>query len=180
MAHESTVFEIMEALVIADKHVVGDVMAHKGLWTKGVSAVNNSYKALNCLVDVGKLVKGDGYFKLPHSKSEYAEHARLLTEALAQILKANSTCKIFREHTIAEKGLRPDAIVVLKKENQGLCLVLEVCHTETESYLQQKINTWRYWQDAKTYLSQLTGYKIPHFDVIRSAQLVNYLKEVLS
>jgi hypothetical protein len=179
MAHESTVLEIMEALVIADKHVVGGLMAHRGLWMKGVSAVNNGYKALNYLTDCGKLVKGDGYFKLPHCKSEYAEHARLLTKALAEIMKLNPSCKIFREHTIAEKGLRPDGIVVLKKEDQGLCFVLELCNHETESYLEQKINTWRYWPEANEYLSRLTGYKIPHFDIVRSTELTDYLKEAL-
>jgi len=179
MAHESTIFEIMEALVIADKHVIGDIMAHKELWTKGVSAVNNSYKALNCLVECGKLVKGDSYFKLPHCKSNYEQHARLLTRALAEILKTNPNCRIFREHTIAEKGLRPDALVLLKKENQGMCLVLEVCHNETENYFEQKMNTWRYWSGAAAYLSQLTGYRVPHFDIVRSNELTDYLKEVL-
>jgi len=179
MAHETTIFEIIQTLVIADKHVVADVMARRGLWTKGVSAVNNSYKTLNYLADCGKLVKGDGYFKLPHCKSDYAEHARLLTKAFAEILKANPACLIFREYTIAEKGLRPDGIIVLRKEDQGLCFVLELCNKESEDYLQQKINTWRYWQGATSYLSQLTGYQIPHFDIVRSGELTDYLKEAL-
>lgn len=59
MAHEDTIYELMEELVIADKHTIGDIMAHKGIWTKGVSAVNNSYKALENLVEAGKLEKGE-------------------------------------------------------------------------------------------------------------------------
>jgi len=91
MAHEDKILEIMESLVIADKHVIGDIMAHKGIWNAGTSAVNNSYKALNALVDLGKLEKGNGWFRLKgRCKSEYKEHAQLLTKALAEIIKVDS------------------------------------------------------------------------------------------
>ena len=52
MPHEETIYGLMESLVIASKHVVGDIMAHKGIWTAGTSSVNNSW-ALNSLVDLG-------------------------------------------------------------------------------------------------------------------------------
>ena len=58
MAHEQKILEMMQSLVIADKHIVGDLMAHKGIWTRGTSAVNNSYKALNNLVERESLRKG--------------------------------------------------------------------------------------------------------------------------
>ena len=59
MAHEKLIYELMESLVISDKHVIGDIMAHKGIWTAGTSSINNSYKALEALVETGKLEKGD-------------------------------------------------------------------------------------------------------------------------
>ncbi len=176
MPHEETIYGLMESLVIASKHVVGDIMAHKGIWTAGTSSVNNSYKALNSLVDLGKLEKGDHYFRIKGCKSEYAEHAQLLTKTLADIIKFNYTAKIFREHTIAEKGLRPDALVLLSRLNEGLCLVLEVCNNETAEYLNQKINTWNNWEGATDYLSELFQVCIPHFNIITSNELKHFLE----
>jgi len=185
LAHEETILEIMNNLVIADKHIVGDIMAHKGLWTAGTSSVNNSYKALNNLVDAGKLVKGDGYFKIPTCKSEYKEHSVLLTKALALILKINLNCKIFREPTFQKIGLRPDAIVLITKDNKALCFILEVCNNETPEYLTQKINAWKIWPEAGEELSALFGLAIPRFDIVVSGEYVKgvfefnaYIEEV--
>lgn len=140
MAHEELIYGLMESLVIADKHIIGDIMAHKGLWTKGPSTVNNSYKALNLLVDSGKLVKGDGYFKLPDCRSEYKIHSQLLSKAISQILKLNLESKIFREISLQEIGLRMDSIILLTRGNESVCFCLEVCNNETESYLVSKVN----------------------------------------
>ena len=60
MAHEEMVMEFMNQLVIADKHIISDLMAHKGIWTAGTSSINNSYKALKYLVDLKKLEEIDG------------------------------------------------------------------------------------------------------------------------
>lgn len=177
MAHENTIYELMKELVIADKHVIGDIMAHREIWTVGTSAINNSYKALNLLVDGGKLVRGNGFYKLLDCKSEYKEHSQLLTKAIAKIQKLNYRTRIFREHSIAEKGLRPDALVFLIRENEGLCFVLEVCNNETPEYLQQKINTWNSWEEAKDYLSQLFETQIKEYDFV--SELDQYLMEVI-
>jgi hypothetical protein len=132
-----------------------------------------------------KLVKGDGYFKLPNCKSEYKEHAQLLTKALADILKLDLETKIFREPTIQEIGNRPDAIVFLTKEDKGLCFILEVKNNETEEYLRQKVHALRYWNKATEYLSSLFNAKIPAFDIIVTGSAIegtfeynSYLKEV--
>jgi len=172
MAHEEMIYGLMESLVIADKHVIGDLMAHKELWTKGVSAVNNSYKALNLLVDSGKLIKGDGFFKLPDCKSEYKEHAQLLTKTLAEILKLNYQTKILREPTLKDVGLRPDAIVFLTNGNKGLCFILEVCNNETPEYLMQKIHTWENWSEAKENLSTLFNNLIKQYDIVVASEEV--------
>jgi hypothetical protein len=166
MAHEEMVEGLMNQLVISDKHVIGDIMAHKGIWTKGTSASNNSDKALTVLTKFGKVEKVKSFYRLPSCKSEYKEHAQLLTKSLAEIIKLRFTAKILREPTLNEIGLRPDAIVLLENGNQGLCFILEVCNNETEEYLNQKINVWEHWEGAKEYLSNLFGTPIKAFNVL--------------
>jgi hypothetical protein len=186
VAHEGKIYGIVESLVIADKHVIGDIMAHKKIWNPGPSAVNNSYKALNNLVDAGKLVKGDGFFKLPGCKSEYKEHAQLLTKALAEILKLNLESKIYREITLKEVGLRPDALILLARENRCLCFALEICNNEFPEYLMQKVNALRGWDGALQTFSMLFGTKIKAFDIVVSGgieaegtfEFSQYLEEV--
>lgn len=173
MRHENTVRELMNQLVIADKHTVGGYLAHKGIFTAGTSAVNNAYKILNTLVDAGQLEKGENYYRLVGCKSTYQEHARELTKALAEITKLNLNAKIFREHAIAEVGLRPDAIILLTKEDKGLCLVLEVMNNETPGYFRQKVNSWENWEGAKDYLSNLFKTKIKEFDIVVSGNLLS-------
>jgi len=173
MAHEETIYEMMQRLVIADKHIVGDVAASWGIWSEGTSTVNNSYKGLNYLVDAGKLIKGNGFYKLLDCKSEYKEHSQLLTKAIAEILKIERHAQIFREHNIEEKGLRPDAIVFLTRNSKGLCFFLEVCNNETPEYLQAKINTIKHWPEAKDYLSNLFKTKIKEFDIVVSGNLLS-------
>lgn len=187
MAHEEMVMELMDSLVIADKHIIGDLMAHKGLWNAGTSSVNNSYKVLCGLTDQDKLVKGNGYFKLPNCDSEYKEHSQLLTRALADILKLNLSAQVIREPSIKEVGLRPDALVFLTKDERGLCIVLEVCNNEFPEYLIQKINVWKNWKGAKEKLSELFNTPIQDFDFVVSGdfeaeafELQSYLKEVMN
>ncbi len=184
MAYEELVMEYMKKLVIADKHVIAGLM--RGKWSEGTSAVNNSYKALTNLVGMGKLVQGNGFFRLPGCKSNYEEHAQLLTKALVEVLKTKLVRKIFREHTIPEVGLRPDAIVFLERDGKGLCFILEVCNNEPEDYLRHKVNTWLHWEGSTEYLSNLFNTKIPFFNIVVAGsaiegtfELQDYLKEAL-
>lgn len=187
MANEETVLAIMESLGIADKHIVGDVAVHKGVnWTPGTSASNNADKILKGHADTGKLVKENGYYKLPHIKSEYKEHSKLLTKTLAEILKLNFETKILREPTLKEVGLRPDAIVFLTNGNSGLCFILEVCNNEFPEYIMQKIHTWEQWDEAKDKLSTLFESLIKEYDIVVAGEEVpegafefnSYLEEV--
>lgn len=171
MAHEEMIYGLIESLVIADKHIIGDIMAHKGLWTKGVSAVNNSYKALNLLVDSGKLVKGENYYKLPDCRSEYKVHSQLLSKALAEIIKLNLESKIFREMSLQEIGLRMDSIILLTRGNESVCFCLEVCNNETESYLASKVNALKNWDGALQTFSLLFETKIKEFDIVVSGDI---------
>ncbi len=179
VAHEQEVLGVMEALRIADKHIVGEVMAVKVGWKPGVSATNNAYKALLGLAELGKVEKGSGYFRMPGCKSDYGVHAKLLSRILAEILKLPFGSTIIREHIIPETGLRPDALVLLIQENRALCMVLEVVSHETEQSLQTKRNTWNAWPEACRYLGQLFGTSIAHFDFVRSDEFNSYLKEVV-
>lgn len=169
---------LINSLQISDKHTIGDIMSYRGKWKPGTSASNNSYKYLKELADLGELVQGKGYFKIPTCKSEYGEHAQLLTKALAKLFKTPYEPIIFREKTIQEVGLRPDAIVLLKNGNKGRCFVLEVVNNELPIYLEHKKNIWKSWGEDLNYLSKLFGFKIPYYDFITSETLDSYLEEL--
>jgi len=87
MAHENTILEIMQKIVIADLQTVAGIMEAKGIWKAGDSTYQNVHKCLIHLVKEGQLVKGKNYYKIPSCKSEYQEHAQLLSAAIAEILK---------------------------------------------------------------------------------------------
>ncbi|MHC1743943.1 MAG: hypothetical protein AB9873_13045 [Syntrophobacteraceae bacterium] len=170
MANIGAIEEIMRKLVIADKHVIGEIMAGRGVWKAGTSAVNNSYKDLVKLVELGRLEKCDGFFRLVGCRSDYKEHAQLLTQYLANIIKSYQ-CVIYREHEVKPISLRSDAIVLLIKENKGRCLVVEVVNQETQQYLNQKREAWK-WDGATEYLSGLFGYRIPYFEFLTSEETI--------
>ena len=178
----SEVSKIIQALRIVDSLTVGEILLAKKLYSNIHSARVNAQKKLNELVALGKLEKGNGFYRVPDCKSEYKEHSQLITKALAEVLKLEVQSTIFREITIPEVGLRPDAICLLIKDNRGLCLILEVCNNETPEYLQSKINVWDNWQGATEYLSNLFGYKIPHYEIIPITVLdgfKSYLEEII-
>jgi hypothetical protein len=168
VANIDAIEEIMRQLVIADKHTIGEIMAHRGVWKAGISAVNNSYKELVKLVELGRLEKGDGFFRLPGCRSEYQEHSQLLSKCLANIIKSYQSV-IHREHEVKPLGLRADAIVLLIKENMGRCLIVEVVNNETKEYLNQKRQAWK-WDGATKYLSELFGYRIPYFEFVTNEE----------
>jgi hypothetical protein len=183
MAHEELIYGLMESLVIADKHIIGDIMASKGIWTAGTSASNNADKVLK---NDHRLEKVDGYYRIIGCKSEYKEHSRLLTKAIAEIHKLNFEAKVYREKTFSSIGLRPDAVVLLTKNNQHLCFILEVCNNEFPEFLQQKVNAWRQCDGALDLLSKLFETWIKAFDIVVAGDIAaedtfefhQYLEEV--
>ena len=166
MSTREVVHQILIRLRIADSLAIGKILHANGLYSSEHSARVQAQKALNSLVDLGKLEKGKGYYRTPDCKSEYGDHSRLLTKSLASLFATDAEPVIFREHTINEVALRPDALVMLKRDGKGLCFVLEVCHTETPEYLNQKITTWRNWAGSLDYLSALFNCKVPHFEIV--------------
>lgn len=182
MAHEDKVFEIMQVLKVADDKTVGEIMASRGIWASGVSARNQSNRAMRQLSDLGKLERLSGFYRAVGCKSEFKEHAKLLTSCLAEILKLPVNSIIYREHSFPS-GLRPDATVLLEKNNKALCFILECCRQEPASYLRSKAEQWLRWKDAKQELSKLLGCQIPHFGFVVEGKEVSWatpLREVLS
>ena len=181
-----TVGGLLRTLRISDSLTVGEILHSKGLYSNPHSARVNAQKKLNELVAIGKLERGNGYYRTPDCKSEYGDHARALTKTLTEVLKTDSHPLIHRELYIPEVSIRPDAVILLTKENQGLCFILEVALTETEEYLTQKINIWKNWAGASVFLSGLFNFKIPHFDIVVEGETVpdgafefnSYLEEI--
>jgi hypothetical protein len=178
MRKDEEIMRLMEILRIADKHTIGKIMAARGHWTEGTSANNNAYKALSDLTDLRRIEKCKGYFRVPGCESEYQEHARLITQALSEILIKFPDSVIYREHTISEVGLRPDALVLITQGKKGCCIILEVVNHESEESLIEKWHVWEHWARAGVYLSELFGTRIQHFDFVRHDQLNRYLEEI--
>jgi uncharacterized protein YlzI (FlbEa/FlbD family) len=172
MKHLEDVLTVMESLVIATDVIVGEVMAGKTDWSAGQSARVQSKKRLEKLTQMGKLEKGEGYYRLPGCKSEWKEHAQLLTKMIAEILKLPYRTFVLREKPIEEVAMRPDALCLIINGDKAACLVIEVCNNETEDYLKQKVNTWIHWQGAKNYLGKLFGFAVPHFFIAVSGGTV--------
>jgi len=167
VAREEEVKQIMEALVIADDKIIGEIMAARGVWGEGQSARVQAAKALKNLADTNQLEKGEGsYYRIIGCKSTYQPHSVLLTKQLAEILKVYPESIIFRERNVPEIGVRPDGIILIKRENKGLVIILECLVNETETYYQSKVRAWESWDGALEYLSRLFGVKIPNFSII--------------
>ena len=161
---EVSKIEILEALTL------GELWLAWGKYKTLQSARVQAQKYLNNLVDLNLLERGKGYYRLKGVKSEYGEHARLLTAVMAKILKAYPDSLMLREHTIHEVGLRPDALVLLVKEGKGRCLWIECKNLETDSYFEMKKNALKSW-DARPYLSKLFGYHIPAYELRKDSEL---------
>ena len=131
--------QIAEALKVTDALTVGEILYARKVYSNLQSARVNAQKKLDKLVAEGLLEKGSGFYRVPGCKSEFKEHAQLITKTLAEVLKLPITSIIHREVVIPEVGLRSDAIVLLTKDNQGLCLILEVMNHEPPEYLQMKL-----------------------------------------
>ena len=178
--------QILINVLITDPLTTGKALHAKGLYQSVHSARVQVQKDFNRRVDLKQLERGKGYYRVPGCEGEYGDHARLLTTSLVELFKHGDPI-IFREHFISEIALRPDALVLLKKEGRGLCFVLEVCHTETPEYLQQKITVWKNWDKSLDYLSGLFGYRLPNFEIVIAGETVpdgcwefnRFIKEVV-
>jgi hypothetical protein len=77
-------------------------------------------------------------------------------------------------------------LILLTRDNQSVCFILEVCNNEFPEFLQQKVNAWRQWGGALETLSQFFETKIKAFDIVVSGDITadgtfnlkSYLEEV--
>ena len=106
------------------------------------------------------------YFRIPGCRSNGGEHAIEISKALAQIVKLDLGYVIKREPMLKSASLRPDSVILLKKSDKYLCVILEICCAETDSYLSMKINTLRGGETIKEDLSELVGVTVHDFDIV--------------
>ncbi|MFZ0931693.1 MAG: hypothetical protein WAN11_24050 [Syntrophobacteraceae bacterium] len=165
MAHEPEVLRVMDTLRVSDRQPVGEIMAVRVGWQRGISAANQAFKALSNLAAIGKIEKHRGFFRMPGCTSDYGIHARLITQAVSEILICYPDSVIFREHSIPI-GLRPDSICLLRQGQSAFCMVLEVMNNETQEEVERKIRAWEQWKEATSYLSSLFKVRIPHYEII--------------
>ena len=168
----NTALTVLNYLKISDAKTIGEILHAKGLWGSPHSARVQSQKHLNDLVNFGKIDRGDGFYRTRDCKSNYGEHAKMLTCSLAEILKFPLTTTIYREISVPI-GLRADALILCEKEHKGICFILEVVHTETHEYLKRKVEAWRNWKEARGFLSDLFAVKIPNFGFVARGLEVN-------
>lgn len=193
METEKIALNIIQQLRIIDAITLSEILispAYNLSWKEGHSARIQAQKILNHLADLGELEKGRGFYRIPGCKSEYSEHSRLLTRALAELLKLPGIePAIIREEKITN-GLIPDALVLIRRRDQGLCFILETAHRETQGYLTAKIKEWQNSEKSLTVLSQIFNQKILHFDIVIDGEFVpegcypfrsylSFLKEVI-
>ena len=74
--------------------------------------------------------------------------------------------KIFREHYVPKLDRRIDAIVFLSTADMGYVALIECVHEEKESYLKDKIRSFRQYPDLTDYIGRLIGFKVPYVDVL--------------
>jgi hypothetical protein len=175
---DDTVFELMKKLVIASAENIGVLMAAMGVWAAGISARNNAAKVLKGLVDLKRLEFINGAYRVHGCKSEWADHSKSLTESLVRIMVAFPDCLVNRELTVSPIATRPDSLVFLRRNGMGYCFGLEQMNNETEESFRTKSSKWARWPDTLPFLSQLFGYKVPSFHLVRSSELDRFLEEL--
>lgn len=167
MKPDDLVARIIESLRVADAKTVGEILVTKHPFKNSQSSRTRAQACLKLLAETGKIIRREGWYASKGYRGSYKEHDRLLTKALAEVLKLPFESVIFREVSF-EPALRSDAAILLKRENSGLCFILEVVHNETAEYLEMKRNTWKNWEGANEALSKLFGYRIPRFSIVVS------------
>lgn len=175
MAHEDFGMGIMDKVGYGES---ADFCPCFHMWKEGASRRNNIHKCLMNLSATGKITRRDGFFCLPHLRGNYDTHARSLTRSLVAILSKFPDSLVRREPVLVEAGLKPDALVLIRRENLGLCVWLEQTNTERESYFNGKMAKLQAWTGALTFLSATFGFKVPTFTVVRSMELDRFLESL--
>ena len=182
---------LTQSLTVTDATIVATILHRWGHFKNLQSAKIQAKKYLDEHTFLRRLERVAAharysYYRIPGSRAEFSGHPKKITSSLANILSVNPAAIIRREVHVPEIYTRPDALVFMKQNGRGRCFVLEVKDHETDQYLANKVNKWRLWKDALSYLSHTFGTKIPCFDFVVDGetnvpgviQFQDYLKEI--
>lgn len=161
MAHEEIIERTIKTLQKATAREIGAVLFFKGLVSSIESGDATCRRVLMDLISKGTIKKEGSCFMLPNLQG-YNDHDKKLTGGIIEFVR-RWDCEIYREHSVTEVGLRPDALILVKAGERGACIILEVVNKEKDEYLKQKLTTWNGWKSSLNYLSGLFGVNVPHF-----------------
>ena len=163
MAIKEEVKKLIEIFRVANDDVIGNTARQifNLNWKEGLSARNQAHKILDELALTGQIKKEKGFYAVREYQGEYKEHDRAITDCIAKLIILRRPISIYRE-TSFSNGIRPDAVGLIGKAGKGLCFVLEVCLSESDSYLEQKATFWRHHNP----LQEVFGIPIPHFALV--------------
>jgi hypothetical protein len=130
------------------------------------------------------------YYRIKGCRSNYKSHAQKLSADLGEFFKIPFIKPVIKREVSFSNGLRSDAVILLIQQDKGLCIILEVCNTEMDSYFQSKVNELRRNRELiLSELTQLLGYPIQHFilavegkrieGVWELSKLIQILREVV-
>lgn len=177
MAREKEGLQVMSKLVIASAKEVGMVMAAMGIWTAGVSAVNNASKSLKNLHSLGQLEAGKGFYRWPGCRSEWGGHAQTLSNELARILCKYPQSVVRREILVPHLSRRADALIGLRRGNEMAVIVYECTVSENRTSYENKKNEWlSSRKQSQPFLSEQFGVDVPDYSILGSHDLDEFLR----
>lgn len=179
-AHEEAVLNIVEAIRIITAALVGEILYAWGLYKSQHTAQVAAQKALNALADLGRITKlgqrGGYFYRAIGCRSEWGEHARLLSTDLVKIKAKYPEARIIREAD-TPVNRRSDALVLLVHNGQAAAFFFERLNTERPSMYAAKQSELRAWDGAAAFLSEKFGVIVPHFSVLSNEQLDKIMED---
>jgi len=155
--------KLIEVFKVANDDVIGNVARQifNFNWKEGLSARNQAHKVLDELTLTNQIKKGKGFYSVKDYQGEYKEHDRVIADCIAKLILLKYPISIYRESSLSN-GLRPDVIGLIGKDGKALCFILEICISESDSYLEQKATFWRHHNP----LQEVFGIPIPQFTLV--------------
>ncbi len=182
---ETKIIKVIELLKVAKPLLIGQIA--KTLWpndfnyTTDVSLTNNIRKILDLQVELGNITRGKGHYATNY-RGIFEIHDQKITDCIAQLIFTGCSISAHREVSFSN-GRRADLVVLISKNGKVLCAIIEIIHTETETYLRDKLHSFRVWETASEELSQLFNTPIPYFTIIthgsdEAMTFENFIEEV--
>ena len=167
------IMEMMNMLRQARPSDLAYVFRHKleKPWKPGASGDNQTRKRMDILAERGLLVKGKGFYKIPSLKVEvYSAHDQEVNKACIKFLCLKGIEAFIKKEVPFANGTQTDAVILLVKGTQAMCIILEVCVSEPDDQLKTKAEKWLGWPFAKEALSELFGINIEKFGIVVSGR----------